>query len=300
MSSGTQGERIRALFGGASAATIVAPFMKVNALRSVLGAIPNHVPLRCVTRWLPQEVASGVSDPEVLQVLQERGNAQLSIVDRLHAKLYIADDICLAGSANVTLAGFGEVSGTGNIEVLVETSATNPDIRSTLEAIRHEGIEATEEMARAVRSMANTLLQSNEAAERRSDAQWFPVSRHPEKAYPMYLTPATGFMSSADRILLNDLARCNLTPGLSEEVFREAIRTRLQSLPIANPILDGSGDLVFTKNDAEEFIVTMTTDEWSSNDIWLAFVRWMVVFFSDRVIEHQVTELALRRAQQFG
>ena len=76
--------------------------------RSLLDVIPTATHLHCVTRWLPQEVAAGVSDPEILDMLEERGNFTLSLVDRLHAKLYIAGERCLAGSANVTLAGLGE------------------------------------------------------------------------------------------------------------------------------------------------------------------------------------------------
>ena len=120
-STTTQGNRIRELFREASKATIVAPFIKTDALRSLLETIPPNVQLRCVTRWRPTEVAAGVSDLEILDLLRERGTFELLLVDRLHAKLYVADDRCLAGSANVTLSALGETTGAGNIEVLINT-----------------------------------------------------------------------------------------------------------------------------------------------------------------------------------
>ena len=50
---------------------IIAPFIKVEALTSLLEVVPSTSHLRCVTRWLPREVADGVSDPEVFDVLEE-------------------------------------------------------------------------------------------------------------------------------------------------------------------------------------------------------------------------------------
>ena len=296
----TQGQRIRALFQNVDKAMIVAPFMKVDALRSLLRAVPHDVPLSCVTRWLPREVAHGVSDPEVLQLLQDRGNATLSLVDRLHAKLYIADNRCLAGSANVTLAGFGENVGSGNIEVLVETTADNPDIADTLDNIRREAILATDAMASAVRRLADSLLPSDVPPDLASTSPWFPLSRHPEDAYKMYVSPPSGFVRTADRRLLADIANSNLRPGLSEPMFRETIRELLSTLPISRPVLDNSRDFLFTRQDADEFIQPMMSEEWSATDIWIAFVRWMAYFFSDKVTIQEVFEVALRRAQAIG
>ena len=103
---GTQGDRIRALFKSATdKVVVIAPFMKVDALRSLLEVIPSRTHIRCVTRWLPREVAAGVSDPEILTELEKRGNSALSLVDRLHAKLFIAGDRCLAGSVKPWVSG---------------------------------------------------------------------------------------------------------------------------------------------------------------------------------------------------
>lgn len=300
MSTLTQGDRIRALFHNAKEAVVVAPFMKVDALNSLLEAIPMQVPLRCVTRWLPREVAAGVSDPEVLSVLQERGNASLSLVDRLHAKLYIADNRCLTGSPNVTFAAFGESANAGNIEVLVETTTSNQDVAATLEDIEREAFVATEAMAIAVRRLADNLSPTNTLEHPANDNPWHPVSRRPESAFRMYASPPAGFITSADRLLLADIAESNLSPGLSEAQFREEIRALLLALPISKPVLEATKDFLFTRRNADRFIETMVTDEYSATDIWIAFVRWMAYFHDDLVTEQQVSEIALRRAQVVG
>ena len=294
----TQGERIRALFGNATEAVVVAPFMKVNALNFLLDAIPTHVPLSCITRWLPREVAAGVSDPEVLTVLEKRGNASLSLVDRLHAKLYIADDKCLTGSPNVTFAAFGESASAGNIEVLVETTTINPDVATTLKVIEREAIVATQAMAVAVRRLADNLSQADVPDNPRANDSWYPVSRRPDKAFRLYSYPPAGFITSANRVLLTDIANCNFSPGLSETKFREKVRALLLTVPMTNPVLEASQDFLFTRHDADKFLETMATDEYSATDIWIAFVRWMACFFNDKLTIQEVSDIALRRAQE--
>ena len=293
----TPGERIRALFRDADDAVIVAPFMKVDALESLLDTIPAHVPLRCVTRWLPREVAAGVSDPEVLAVLRERGNAAVSLVDRLHAKLYIADEKCLTGSANVTFAGFGESASSGNIEVLVETTTANHDVAATLHSIDQEAIVATQAMATAVRRLAESIAPPAMLPDFPRENAWYPVSRRPEDAFRMYTTPPTGFIKAADRLLLADVANCNLLPCLAESRFRQRIRALLFAVPMSKPVLDATEDFLFTRHAADRLIETMATEAYSATDIWTSFVRWMAYFFSDKVTVQEVSELALRRAQ---
>ncbi len=278
---------------------MIAPFIKVDALRSLIEVIPVEAHLRCVSRWLPKEIAAGVSDPEILELLEARGNFSLSLVDRLHAKLYIAGDRCLAGSANVTLAGLGEGGGGTNIEVLVETTIDEPGIAATLEAIAEDERAATSSMARAVRRLAETLRTST-ALPGTVVPHWFPGSRRPERAYGFYAQPPDGFVGGADQILLDDLARSNLPPGLDEGGFRDAIRSLLMAIPIAEELLTASEDTKLTRAEATSWLEAISGDDFSPNDLWIAFVNWMAYFFSDRVMKQEIAEIALRRAQLLG
>ena len=300
MGSDTQGARIRALFEGATGeVAIIAPFIKVDAMRSLLDIIPSDTHLRCVTRWLPREVAAGVSDPEILDVLEERGDFDLSLVDRLHAKLYVADDRCLVGSPNVTLAGFGERGDGSNIEALVETTIGDSGIAATLEAIAQAERAATRSMARTVRRLADSLADSTQSAVA-LDVSWFPGSRRPEGAYGFYAQPPSGFVGAADRVLLADLASSNLPPGLEEGEFQAAIRSLLAVIPIAQVLLEASEDTMLTRADASSWLETLAGDDFSTNDLWIAFVNWMAYFFPDRVMKQEIAEIALRRARLLG
>ena len=301
MDGDTQGCRIRALFESATGEiAVIAPFIKVDAMRSLLNVIPSDMHLRCVTRWLPREVAAGVSDPEILDMLEERGDFDLSLVDRLHAKLYIAGDRCLVGSANVTLAGFGEGGDGSNIEVLVETSIDDPGIAATLDAIAQAERAATRSMAQAARRLADSLADSAISAVA-LDAPWFPGSRRPEQAYGFYVQPpSSGFVGAADRVLLADLASSDLPPGLEEHEFRDAIRSLLSAIPLAETLLEASEDTTLTRADANSWFETIAGDDLTTNDLWIAFVNWMAYFYPDRVMKQEIAEIALRRARLLG
>ena len=270
--------------------------MKVDALRSLLEVIPAGLHLRCVSRWLPREIAAGVSDPEILDLLEARGNFSLFLVDRLHAKLYIAGDRCFVGSANVTLAGLGEGGDGGNIEVLVESPINNPGVAATLEEIAQAGREATRSMARTARRLADSLVDSVTPAVP-PDVPWFPRSRRPDQAYGFYAQPPDGFVGAADHVLIADLAGSNLPPGLDEQEFKDAIRELLAAIPPAEILLEASGDMTLTRADASSWLETITGGDFSTNDLWIAFVNWMVCFFPDRVMRQEIAEVALRHAR---
>ena len=300
MDGDTQGARIRALFENAEGEiAVIAPFIKVDALRSLLRVIPADPHLRCVSRWLPREIAAGVSDPEIMDLLETRGNFSLSLVDRLHAKLYIAGDRCLAGSANVTLAGLGEGGDGSNIEVLVETTIDDPGIAATLEAISRAERPATRSMAQTARRLADSIARST-ASTVALNAPWFPGSRRPEQAYRIYSQPPSGFVGAADHVLLADLASSNLPPGLEEGEFQAAIRSLLAAIPLAEALLEASEDTTLTRADANSWLETIAGEDFTTNDLWTAFVNWMAYFFSDRVMKQEIAEVALRRARILG
>ena len=294
----TEGERIRDLFRNAERQiTIVAPFIKKDAFQALLDVVPDEVQVRCVTRWRSHEVAAGVSDPEILDVLEGRGRYSLSVVDELHAKLYVAGERCLAGSANVTLAGLGERAGGGNIEVLVEASVGDPAIVATLTKIAEIERPATRAMAVSVRRLAEELAASARGAEI-ADLGWFPRSRRPEQAFRYYSAPPEGFLGTADRLLLGDLAGADVPPGLLEEEFRREVRELLRSTAAGQYVLDAEEDSLVTRADLAPSIEHVGSRGGASQeDLWRAFVEWMSYFFAERLMKQPVADVGLRRAR---
>ena len=88
-----------------------------------------------------------------------------------------------------------------------------------------------------------------------------------------------------------------IQPGLRQDEFQAAIRSPLAAIPIAETLLEASNDTTLTRADAHTYLETIAGDEFSTNDLWLAFVNWMAYFFSDHVIRQEIAEIALRRAQ---
>jgi len=94
---------------------MIVPFIQKGALGRLLDAAKDLSKLKVVTRWLPEDVAAGVSDIDIFPLLQKRG-VPLYTNDTIHMKMYLFDsNMCLAGSANCTNRGLGYVD-EGNLE----------------------------------------------------------------------------------------------------------------------------------------------------------------------------------------
>lgn len=291
----SRGDRIRILFSEAQdSVAIITPFIKVKALRSLLDVVSPDVHIRCATRWLPEEVASGVSDPAIIYDLQERGNYTLTLVDNLHAKIYIADDRCLAGSANTTNRGLGDVDDS-NIEVLLESNIDEPEVISVLSEIAKTEKIASIELAEKIMALATSMPYPGQ--EYITTEFWFPHSNRPENAFLFYSGSTGTHLSEVDKILICDLEKANVPQGLSEREFMFEIRSLLSEIPLADALLDVTTDITLTRADVHLQISQLTTEEFSANDLWRSFVNWMVYFFPDKVMRQEISEVALRRAR---
>jgi len=293
----TPGELVRAILrGGGDEVAIIAPFIKVEALRSVLAAVPQSSRIRCVTRWLPRDIAAGVSDPEIINVLEERGDFSLSLVDVLHAKLYIGGDKCLVGSSNVTFSGLGEARERSNIEVLVTVSVDDPGVTEVLNEISRAERMATRDDASMARRLADSL---SPLLGRSSDGAgaWFPRSRRPERAYEVYRNVPVGYLASAEKILLRDVAMANIQPGFNEHEFKTSMRSLLSRIPFSREILTQGEDVTLTRADAQSYLEVVSAGEFSVDDLWRSFVSWMSYFYSDQVMKQEIADIGLRRAQ---
>ena len=114
---------------------IVSAFVGAEALDSLLDSA-KRVPVRSVyARWSLHDIASGASDWRSWDVARRHG-APMFACPGLHAKLYIADDKALIGSANATTPG---LSGPpkGNLELLVLEDAGIDPVEQVLRRV-HE------------------------------------------------------------------------------------------------------------------------------------------------------------------
>lgn len=294
MTNISQGDRIRKIFSGArESVSIIAPFVKVQALRWLIEVVAPDVHVRCVTRWLPEEVAEGVSDPLIIYDLRARGNYTLTLVDNLHAKIYIADKYCLAGSVNTTYKGLGDVND-HNIEILLASSIDDPSIMDTLSEITKVEKVATIEMAEKIMMLATSLPQQDILD---TTKVWFPLSNKPDGAFKFYSNIPEGYLSEPERLLIADLERANIPSGLSEPEFRFEVCSLLSEIPLVDALLDVTKDITVTQSDAHAQLNLLTNEDFSVNDLWRSLVNWVVYFFPDQVMRQEISEVALRRAR---
>ncbi|MCX4640193.1 phospholipase D family protein [Streptomyces platensis] len=213
--------------------TFIAPFIKKTVFEAAVAAAPASVErIHCVTRWTPAEVAAGVSDPEIMELAESDERVRVSLCPALHAKIYIADDRCLIGSANLTGKATGRVPN-ANFELLIEAATAHPEVQRVLAQVEAAATDGTPHLAALVRKQAELLqVDANTTqAEAVGDLAplWYPATRRPENLYVFYSGRAT-FAAAVEAGILQDLASLNMPAGLGEGDFNAAVRTRLHGI----------------------------------------------------------------------
>ncbi|GAA1107921.1 phospholipase D family protein [Nocardiopsis metallicus] len=231
-------QQISSLLGSAeNSITLIAPFIKKDTFKEILEIVPAGVEdIRCVTRWSVPEIAAGVSDPEIIDLMEFDKRIKIYLCHSLHAKLYIADGRCLIGSANLTGKATGRVSAS-NIEVLIESETSHQEIQRLLATVEAHSIVATSDLAQQLREQADLLREDDDAPmlvvpeQQEPSRRWMPETRRPERLYQVYNGKYGSVGSDVLAAVLRDLAELDIAPGLSLEPFKEAVRGRLLLIP---------------------------------------------------------------------
>ena len=239
------GERLKALLARAEDTVLLcAPFIKAEVLQTVLSIVPASVSARIVTRWRPLEIALGVSDLEVFDIVAERPHAELRLLDDLHAKLYRADDQCLVGSANLTATALGW-SARSNIELLVPARSNDPDVALLLDRIERAERATSkirEEIFAIVNSLEVTRLEEGQNMTGESDSRrlaWLPRCAAPDKLYEMYRNANTTVVVEGTKEEgLADLRDLYIPNGLSQTDFDETVQNALLLMPAFAAIIE--------------------------------------------------------------
>ena len=284
---------------------LVAPFVKAFALERLLDHVRSGVAVTCITRWQPEEVASGVSDLEVFDIITSRAKAVLLLWPRLHAKYFRADTRCLIGSANVTSRALGWAN-PPNIELLVEAPATHPGLvafeqRSEVEAhpatldLRLLVGEAAAEITRERKwPTAASSIGEDSVVEPERDAMadldidlWLPSLRQPSDLHRAHSNQAEQLSTMSRIAALRDLRALNPPMGLSAETFARVVAVALLQMPMiaridafaASPQRFGAvRDLIADETGMENRDASMA---------WQTTMRWLLHFLPNRYLRTQ-------------
>ncbi len=239
------GERIKELVSTAKIRVVLcAPFIKVGAFRVVMSAVPKGVHLEIVTRWRPEEVAAGVSDLGVYDWAITRENTSLKLSDALHAKLYVSDDKCLVGSANLTGAALGW-SDRPNIEVLVPATTSDAPISQLLSRLAYAEpatLAIRDEIAALAASIRTVPLLPDEPVDvdvSALRAVWLPRCAAPEKLFSIYRqAPAREVGAGAAEDGAADIKDLGVPDGLEKDAFYEYVSVTLDRFPAIAAVLN--------------------------------------------------------------
>jgi hypothetical protein len=228
---------------------LVAPFVKIGALRKVLAGLRQDVGLVLVTRWRLDEIAAGVSDVESYEAIVEL-NGTVRLLDALHAKYFRADSRVLAGSANISYAALGWAA-RPNIEVLNPIVFGNTE-KAFENEVRSKSIPVDAELAARYYALQNEL-RAQDSLESSNDAPgpdqeptsiFARLPRDPLDMWLAYGSQDDMLLSPAKRQHLRGvITRLGIPNGIdSQSLFEAAIGSRLWLEPEVRSLFEWVGE----------------------------------------------------------
>ena len=283
-------EIVRIFSVAAKDVLIVAPFIGSNAFARLVSAIPPGVESRVVTRWRPEDVLSGVSDLRTLDVARER-DIPLYLRNDLHAKLYVADNRCLVGSANVTDTALGWRM-PSNLELLVSVDRNDPSIKEFIDDLFQNLVLANDrqreilqrlldDLQREVDSNVPLVVDANGPST--IPMNWVPTIKKPEDLYALYSSDENRVLRSAIDVTRSELERFCVPHGLNEAGFRSWIGAVLSQMPIIEKTISHIEDrLDLSENVFRGLLSEVGADieEYPVRDRMVVIQRWLEYFLA--------------------
>lgn len=271
---------------------IVAPYIKSGTLRRLLGKIATSASLICITRWLPEDIASGVCDLEIFEDISGRAGSQLLVQPHLHAKYYRGDRRCLVGSSNLTARGLGW-STPSNLELLVELSVDFPGLEEWETSLWQSSIPATHELrdriakeALRLKNLAKLLPLpevNEETIVHAPQSQWIPACPVPERLWTVYRGGAEATMvSSAREAAQSDLQALSPPPGLTQALFGAYVSGILRQMALFSEI-DRLALAGLSDSHARAYLESRMGDTktHSTEQAWRVLKAWLIHFFPE-------------------
>jgi hypothetical protein len=285
---------------------LVAPFVKRHVLETLLDAVKPSVEVTTVTRWWPEEIASGVSDVDIWELFRSHERRSLWLRHDLHAKIYCSDKGCLVGSANLTGKGLG-LAARPNLELLIPAKRDDPDVIEFEASLLDGSVQVDDDLYETTRRIVATLasiVPTEQAAApsttpdpvRRNDIGWFPRLRHPADLYLVYSADFALLTPEAIRSAQDDLEYLQIPAGLHPDEFSAAVSLRLLSSPIVSKV-DRFVSLKSRRfGEVRDFISQIGMPGDPSRQ-WQVLLRWIMNFLPDRYEYRRpaFTEIIARR-----
>jgi len=270
---------------------IAAPFIKAHVLEEILASIKPEITIKCVTRWLIEEISIGVSDLEVWTIIQSCRYGSLWLRHDLHAKYYRADDQCLIGSANLTAKALGW-SNQPNLELLVQLPASNSSLPQFEQELLENSIQVDTQIYQQYLGIINQINTSIDDIKLTDDwpsdilkyENWIPSLRNPKELYLAYSGKEDQLTSIGRETAINDLRFLNILPNLNQNNFNAYVGILL----LQKPIIQQVDNFVKTPQRfgaVRDFLASLPCAEcplFNSERAWQTLMRWLLYFLPSR------------------
>jgi hypothetical protein len=276
--------------GSTTRLVIAAPYIKSQSLRRVIAALPESLTnFICVTRWLPEDIASGVCDLEIFDDLSAVKGGALLAHPHLHAKYYADGERCLVGSANLTGRGLGWHT-PPNVELLVALPADFVGLREWEARLLESAVEVTAELRDRIRMEADRLMvdasfrrppEVDEPGSEEGPTLWVPACPAPERLFLVYQgRGADRMVASAYEAAQRDLAALRPPGGLTQQLFEAYVAGILRQMPLMSEV-DRLASLGLPDSQALTFLAERLLEpvDVSHEQSWRVLKLWITHFF---------------------
>lgn len=301
----TPGENILAAAKGCQREmTLIAPFIKYSVLEKVLDETSPEVFVRVVARWIPKEVAAGVCDLEIFDLLSKRKNSQLLLNQLNHSKLYRFDNHFLFGSANLTQRALGWAF-PSNIELLPNVVGLEELLISFEKKVLNSAFFPDEAFRDVIKNQVNKLKEATpilgidlvfDEDAGSLPSSWLPSCREPDRVWQLYSKGEimkSRIVQSAFEAAQTDLQSLSLEPGLTSDQFKSRVAAILDAMPLIKEIEQGafsglSDEAAVALLEAKGDVAEMPH---ASSEMWEILRAWLMYFFPDRYRREATTEV---------
>ncbi len=280
----------------------IAPFIKHRTLSKLISAVPVSAGVTVYTRWRPEEVAMGVSDLEIFDLLASRPQASLRLTNSLHAKYYRFDSITVIGSANLTEMALGWARNS-NLEILTQIEIPQSDWMEFEEFLFNHSLIPDAQFRNDVKSASDHLVEKwhppvdlpelvTEPDPNYGEhtpnytAGWLPATRHPELLFDAYAGHQDQLTSAAKEQTTFDLSFLDFPYGVDTDSFSRLVLLRLRQVPLVLIIeeeLRQVGSLRFgaTRDLVRDYIESNNIEQ-DPSSLTQILLRWMTYFGNKR------------------
>ncbi len=211
----------------------------------------------------------------------------------LHAKVLVADQSAVIGSANITNAALGW-SNSPNLELVVDTAVSSSELRAFEQRLSEAAIEVDDYLydkfstalaSQEVRPELDKMILTTDVMADVSEEfdTWLPKTRDPALLYATYAAiSGQNVAAASDSPADADLAILDVPLGLSEDAFGEMVAVKLLGLPMIARI-----DHVLTDErrfgEMRDYLAEwMNSSSEDASLAWQTTMRWLLYFLGDR------------------